>query len=433
MKNKLFIAFAAAVLAAFAQNAFGGKVENWELTNGIKVIFNKTDGVKAAAIKIFTPVSAISENKNNAGISFLTLKLIAQSTKKRSSEVLANDIENIGADLFSTADYDFSICSIQCLADYFDKASEILSDVVSNPSFNEKEMSFEKQNILASLKSRKDSIGITASDEFLKLFYDGYSYANPILGTKESVSNISVKDLIDWHKYSYNAQNILISVSGNIDAKIVKKVLEEYFRQIPSGEKFKPPVFDVKIEKSEKKELKGKFNQAYIYIGFPAPKMLDDDFVSLKVANYILGGKMTSRLFVELREKLGLAYEVNAVYPTRKCDSFFAVYIGLDKKNIDLTLKKIDEILKNFCSAEISDQELKDTKTYIKGLYIMDRQTIDRQALYYGWREIMGQGYKYDAQYLKDVEKVSGGDILIAANRVFNSKFIAVIVKPDEK
>ncbi|MDR0800643.1 MAG: insulinase family protein [Endomicrobium sp.] len=417
----------------FVQNVFGGKVENFRLKNNIKVIFNKTSGVNIVAIRIFTPVSVINETSDNAGISHLAAKLMTQSTKNRSNEILANDIENIGADLSGDANYDIAALSMTFLSEYFGKAAEILADTILNPSFNEKELSFEKQNVIAALNFRKDNIGNTAYDEFTKLFYCNTSYATPVLGAKETVSKISCEDLTEWHRYSYNASNILISIAGNIDENIVRESLEKRFAPVPIGKKFEKPVFDLKQSESIKKEIKGKFNQAYIYIGFPAPGVLDKDFVSIKVANAILGGKMTSRLFVELREKLGLAYEIGAVYPSRKEKSYFAIYMGLDKKNIDLTLKKTDEILKDFCTSEVDERELENTKTYIKGLYIMSRQTVSKQSYYYGWREIVGQGYEYDNKYLKNVEKVTMQNILDVANKIFLRHSVGIIVNPDAK
>ena len=408
-------------------------MKNFRLKNNIKVIFNKTSGADIVAIRVFTSVSVINEIPDNAGISYLTAKLMTQSTKNRSNEILANDIENIGADLVGNANYDTAALSMTFLSEYFGKAAEILADTILNPSFDEKEVSFEKQNVIAALSFRKDNIGNTAYDEFTKLFYRDTSYATPILGTKETVSKISCKDLAEWHRYSYNASNILISIAGNIDENTAKESLEKCFAEVPVGKKFEKSVFGLEQSESIKKEIKGKFNQAYIYIGFPAPDVLDKDFVSIKVANAILGGKMTSRLFVELREKLGLAYEIGAVYPSRREKSYFAIYMGLDKKNIDSTLKKTDEILKDFCTAEVGERELGNTKTYIKGLYTMSRQTVNKQSYYYGWREIVGQGYEYDNKYLKDIEKVTTQNILDAANKIFLRHSVSIIVNPDAK
>jgi predicted Zn-dependent peptidase len=407
------------------------KMESFRLRNNIKVIFNKTSGANVVSMRIFTPVSVINETSDNAGISYLTAKLMTQSTKNRSNEILANDTENIGAYLSGEADYDMALLNMIFLSEYFDKATEILADTVLNPVFDEKELSFEKQNVIAALSFRKDSIGNTAYDEFAKLFYHNMSYAVPVLGAKETVSKISRKDLEEWHRYSYNTSNILISIAGNIDKNILKESLEKYFAPVLNGKKFEKPVFNIKQSKLIRKEIKGKFNQAYIYTGFPAPAVSSKDFVSIKVANAILGGKMTSRFFVELRENLGLAYEVGTVYPSRKRESYFAVYIGLDKKNIELTFKKIDEILKNFCALKIDEEELKNTKTYIKGLYIMDRQTVSKQSYYYGWREIIGQSCKCDDEYLKHIEKITAQNILDSANKIFRGNSVSVIVNPN--
>jgi predicted Zn-dependent peptidase len=408
-------------------------MESFKLKNNIKILFNKTTGAKVVAVRVMTPVSVINETSDNAGISYLTAKLMIHSTKSRSGELLAKDVENIGADLSSRAEYDMAEICMAFLPEYFDKASEILSDVIINPAFDDKELSFEKKTIAAAIDSRKDSIGRTASDEFAKIFYNNAPYSMPLLGSKETVSKLNRENLIKWHKYSYNVSNVLISIAGNIDSKTVKQSLEKYFSNISDGVKFEKPSFDIKHAESIKKEIKGKFNQAYIYMGFPAPNLYDKDFAAVKVASAVLGGRMTSRLFIELREKLGLAYEVNAVYPSRREESNFAVYIGLDKKNIGLTLQKIDEILKDFCTVKISEQELKDTKAYIKGLYIMDRQTVSKQSYYYGLREIIGKGYQYDSEFIKELEKVTTQDILNAVNRIFSKKSVTIIINPEQK
>jgi predicted Zn-dependent peptidase len=408
-------------------------VEVFTLKSDIKVLFDKTEGEGIVSLRIFSPVSVINESLGNVGVSSLTARLMAYSTKKRSSEILAKDLGSIGADLSSDVAYDTSGFSVSCLSEYFDKASEILTDVVLNPMFDEKEFNFEKENVLAALNSRKDSIATTAADEFSKLFYRGTSYAHPVIGSKASILKTTCRDLINWHKYSYNASNILISVAGNIKERAVKESLEKHFSDVAVGDKFKEPVFNLNLNRDESIniEIKGKFNQAYIFIGFSAPAVNERSFVTTKVISAILGSRMTSRLFVELREKLGLAYEVNAVYPTRKKDSYFAVYIGLDKKNVDLTFKKIDALLKDFCSMKISEQELKDAKSYIKGIYLLDRQTVNKKSYYNGWREIIGQGCEYDSEYLNDIEKVTTQDILDVASKIFSRKAISVVVKPE--
>ncbi|MDR3071441.1 MAG: insulinase family protein [Endomicrobium sp.] len=408
-------------------------MESFTLKNGVKVILKKTNGIDVVSMRIFTSVSVISETLDKVGISYLTSKLMTKSTKNRSREIFASDVENTGAELFGYAEYETAGFSTTFLSMHFDEVAEILADVVLNPAFNGKEIDSEKKDIIASIHSRKDSIKSTVFDEFAKLFYRNTPYATSVLGTEKTVLNITKSDLIGWHKYSYNASNILFSVVGNIDKEIVKKSLEKHFSSIPSGIKFEKPIFNIINNELIKKEIKGKFNQAYILVGFPAPNVYDEHFVSIKVINAILGERMTSRLFTQLRIKLGLAYEVNAVYPSRREESYFAIYIGLDEKNIDLALKQIDQILKNICITSVEPHELKNTKAYIKGLYVMGRQTVSNQSYCYGWREIVGQGYEYDDKYLEDVEKITTQNILDAANKIFSNCSLTVIISPGKK
>jgi predicted Zn-dependent peptidase len=316
------------------------------------------------------------------------------------------------------------------LSEYFREAIEILADVVLNPLFDEKELFFEKQNTIAIINSRKDSIERTASDEFTKIFYQNSSYSFPVYGTHETVLKINCLDLIKWHKYSYNAHNIIISVAGNLSEEVVKESLEKYFSLIPKNLGFRKPFFYIRKRfNTSIKTIKGKFNQAYMFVGFPAPSISCKDFVSVELMNAILGcNRMTSRLFVELREKLGFAYDVGSVYPLRRKESYLAIYVGFDKENINLVLKKIHEILKNLCSVEVSEEELIDTKTYVKGLYFMDRQTVNRKSYHYGWREIVKLGCEYDSKYLEDLEKITTRDIFDVANKIFSSPSSTIIL-----
>jgi len=411
---------------------FWSRVQSFRLKNNIRVIFKKTAGAGIVCMRIATPVSAVSETPDRAGVSHLTARLMRRSTRSRPSGKLAADLEDIGADLFDEVDYDICGFGMGFLSEYFDKAADILADVVLNPAFDEKELAFEKQNIIAALDSRKDNIKTMALDEFTKLFYNGSSYAAPVLGVRKVVAGITGRDLTQWHAYSYNASNILISIAGNIDKEAVEESLDRHFAAIPDGAEFEDPVFSIERYGSVKKEIKGKFGQACIYAGFPAPNISDKDFVPSKIACVLLGARTASRLFVELREKLGLAYEVNSLYPLRRKQSYFAVYIALDRKNIGLTLEKIAGILKNFCRTAVGAQELNGAKTYIKGLYVMDRQTVGSQSYYYAWREIAGQGYGYDGKYLQDIEEVTARDICRTANRIFAGYSLTVIVNPVE-
>jgi predicted Zn-dependent peptidase len=219
-------------------------------------------------------------------------------------------------------------------------------------------------------------------------------------------------------------------IAGKISLESAKNLAEKYFTGVASGtilpEAPKPlrPAPRTVIEKTEK------FQQSFYMEGFAAPAIAQDDFYTLKVLNGLLGSRMTSRLFVELREKLSLAYEVSSYYPSRKELSRFVIYIGLDKKNIPLATKRIDEILTDLKDHPVTAGELTDTKNYIRGVYFLDRQTVARKAWYIGWWETMGFGYGYDGTYLNNLMAVTPEDIQATARKYFTSDKVTVEVIP---
>ena len=159
--------------------------------------------------------------------------------------------------------------------------------------------------------------------------------------------------------------------------------------------------------------------------------MSDKDSITLKMINLVLGARMTGRLFIELREKLGLAYEVNSTYPTRLDKSYFEIYIGLDKKNIDICKQGIEKIMTDLCNTKITDKEINDTLNFIKGIYLLSHQSVERQAYYLSAREMLGLGYEYDDKYIDLLSKVTSDDIIKVANKYFKQKPYKLILMPN--
>lgn len=414
------------------QILFGGVVETFNLKNGIKVIYKKTDSVDIVSLKFYSPVSVLQENVKLAGVTSLLHDVMNKSTKKRNSDVLSTDIENLGSSISSDVEYDYSGFTLNCMSRYFDASCEILSDIILNPAFDEEELSKEKIIMKELLKSRADSIKQTANDKFIADFYGGdhpYSYVK--YGKSETIDLITRKDLQETYEKIYSSKGIIITVVGNIKKSALKKSLEKYFSALKLTVENVQPVFPQSPEiTGQDCVLESKFNQAFVLYSYPAPSVSDGDFAVLKLISTVLGGRMTGRLFVELREKLGLAYEVNSVYPTRKDKSYFEIYLGLDKKNIDVAKKGIERITEDLCSSKIGEEELQDTKNFIKGVYLLDHQAVERQAYYLAFREIMGLGYDYDEKYIEDLEKITSDDILTVANKYFKQQPYKLILYP---
>ena len=385
MKHFLIILLS---IVIFSSLSFGGTtMETFILPNGIKVIFKQTKSVEILSLKFHSPISVLQEDISRSGETALLYAVMSKSTNKRNSETLATDIENLGA----------SISSIQ------------------------------------SIKARKDSIKSVANDRFISDFYDkSHPYSKIKSGNEETLKILTQQDLKDIYNKIYSTKGIVITVVGNIKKSVLKETLNKYFGQMSfTLENKKNNLKNNPLRIKEDVVVKSKFNQAFIIYAYDCPDVSSKDFTTLKLINVVLGGRMTGRLFIELREKLGLAYEVNCDYPTRIDSSYFKVYIGLDKKNIDITKKGIEKIMNDLCTIKISEKELLDTKNFIKGIYLLAHQSVERQAYYLAVREMVGLGYEYDDKYIEELFKVTSDDIIKVANKYFKHKPYKLILMPN--
>jgi predicted Zn-dependent peptidase len=346
------------------------------------------------------------------------------------AEQLAAKIEDTGGSISSYIEPDYSNIGISVLDSNLDKAAGLLADILVNPSFDDKEIEKERANIIASLNSRKDSIGQVANDALNSAFYVNHPYSWPDLGKIETVKKFKQADLQRWHDTYYSSNNMILVIAGNLSEENAKKLSETYFAAISSGTAgFNHPEAQM-IKPANVIKRSQKFHQSYLMIGYPTPSIAKDEYFTLKVLNSLMGGRMTGRLFIELREKLSLAYEVNCAYPSRKQLSKFIFYIGLENKNLKLAEKRINELLTDLKTTPIPESELQDTKNYIRGTYLLERQTIGRRAWYAGWWEMMGLGADYDKTYLDKLMAVTSDDIQKAAVKYFNDNKVTVEVVP---
>jgi predicted Zn-dependent peptidase len=426
MKKILVLIF---ILSAFlAQNA-QAKVEEMFLSNGIKVLFDKTDGSRIVSLAVFTPVSLYSEDENSLGITALTLDLMSAETENRSAVRLAGDIKDIGMTTFFNASKDNAYFGFTVLSDYFDEAAEIASDILISPNFDPELLMLKKADALKFIEESRITIENVLSDEFFKSFYDGSPYAHNVFGTEQSIQSISIQDIKYWHRYAFNASNIVLSVSGNIDKKVLRNSLERYFSRVAFGKHFVKPSFDIQKPQEEIKRIKGKYNQSGITIGFYAANLNNKDSASLAMGNMALGVGFSSRFFKEIRENLALTYDVSSECELLFGGGHFKVSLLVDKRNVDIAVNKINEIVKDFYIRGISPQELKNAKDRFKSAYVFSMQSNADRARGYGIREITGKGYKYVDEFIDVIDKITIEDVNRVSQAIFSQKSWTLIIE----
>ncbi len=399
--------------------------------NGLIWIHRQVKHNQIVAFHLFFPGGATKEKDSHAGITRLMGSVMFKGTARRTALDIAQQAESLGASLGVDSEEDFWKMDGQVTVDMFAPAFDIFMDILLRPSFPLDEFKKEKQAHLNSIRTNKEHIFNTAYERMQKEVFSRHAYARPEDGTEESVSSLTQKDLMAWHRKSINPKGAVFVTVGNLPRKKLKLFLEKAFRNWHFSQAEETLSLPVQYpDRSKTAEEHHDFEQSYLMTAFPAPAVSDKDYAAVKVLNAMLGSGMSSPLFQVVREQAHLAYEVSSFYPSRRWGSAFVIYAGTDPRNLELAHDKVKNLLADFIQKPVSEEDLQNTKQFIRGHFMMSHQTNDRMAWYLGWWEILGKGYAYDNVYVRDIEAVQRQDVKRVAKKIFNQPNIVVKIRP---
>ncbi|MEO1446791.1 MAG: pitrilysin family protein, partial [Cyanobacteria bacterium J06635_11] len=238
------------------------------------------------------------------------------------------------------------------------------------------------------------------------------------------------------HKTFFRPDNMVVTIVGRLSTNDAVKLVEQYFGdwQSPSESLAEPlpeslPTLQLSAanRSAQKIVTVQETNQAFVVLGHLAAEVTDPDYAALKLMSTYLGNGLSSRLFVELREKQGLAYDVSAFYPTRLGTSQFVAYIGTAPENLQVALSGLQQELERLKTTPLTAEELQVSKNKILGQYALGKQTNGQIAQAYGWYEVLGLGMGFDDEFQAAIAAVTIEDIQAAAQRCFVNQSISIL------
>ncbi|MCD6310080.1 MAG: insulinase family protein [Candidatus Eremiobacteraeota bacterium] len=285
------------------------------LSNGIRYVIQENHTTPTVSLCIYMVGGNILEKRSNHGISILCQRMLLKSSKYRRWDTILDELEYLGARLSPSTGKDVSGIKLEVLSRYFPEGVRIMAECVLSPGFRSSEFNREKKNLLVEIKKRQDELVARASDLCDKSLFAGHPYRFPLIGDVETVKRLKREDLAKWHQGIYRPDRMVIAVCGDVRPDLVRDVLEEYFGiYSPSGEAME--LVSKKLRKRKSPDIlkeKRKKRQASLCMGFIGPKLASSDYYAFSVLNQVLSG-MGSRLFIVIRDELGLAYMVQSVY-----------------------------------------------------------------------------------------------------------------------
>jgi len=386
------------------------------LKNGLRILTIPRKESLSVNVMVMVDAGGKDEDKKINGISHFLEHMCFKGTKKRPTSLkLSSEFDSLGANSNALTSHDWTGYYATVTPDHADKVVELIADLYLNPIYPEAEVKKEKGVIKEEIKLHDDKPTSLVWDVFTKACFGDTPPGWTVLGTSDVIDSLGKKDLLDYRKKYYFAENTLVIVAGKFDEKKMIKLLARQFSSIPGRKNQK---------KEEKKDwtklgFQGpkvvthfrKLDQTHLILGFPNVNSYSDKTYPLMVLAGVLGGGMSSRLFQKIREEMGAAYYVGAVEHSYSDHGYLALYAGVDSSKSEKVVKTMIAECEKLKTRLVPEAELKRVKDNMIGSLYLSLETPSDLGYYYGEQEILKKKILSPEELAEKIRKVKPEEI----------------------
>ena len=401
------------------------------LPNGLVVLVREDPSVGVVAASLLLRTSSAFETAETAGITNFLQRAMLRGTKHYSMVGLAEAAEELGGTVDASGDVDYAEIRGTAIARHWEALLGLIADVALDPTLPSAEIEKERALILGQLQARADQPFPRAVDTLLTDVYGAHPYAWPRLGRRESVARVTRESLLERYASVYRADQIVLAVAGGVPRQRVIALAERLFKRMPAGAPRPAASSAEAAPRGDRRLVERDARQAQVVVGFLAPPLTHPDYVAMRVLGAVLGGGMSSRLFVELRDQRGLAYSTGVLTTDRAGPALFLPYLGTAPRNADAAVAGVLAEVERVRREPVEERELNRAKAWLLGNLAMDRRTSARHAWYLAFYELVGGGWDWPERFARAVETVSVADVTRVADR-YLARPTVVVLRPAE-
>ncbi len=390
-----------------------------QLENGLRIVIDPVKTVESAAIAVFVNTGSRNETPDINGISHFLEHMAFKGTKTRNAKQIAEQFDNIGGKINAYTSREKTVYYAKVLKQDTEFATEFLSDILQNSTFDQIELEKERGVILQEIAMTNDTPDDVVFDYFQETAFPKQAVGRSILGPVKNIKKFGRDNFVDYIGKQYNYGNIAVVASGNVDEKKFVGYVKKYFNNLSSNKlkKFEP----AKYQGGDFRKYKN-LEQVNMVLGFKGLSYLDKDYYKCQILASILGGGMSSRLFQEVREKRGLVYSVYAFNYANFDAGLFGVYLGTTPEKANQAIEVVgDEILK--ITSKIADEELQRVITQTKAGLLMAKESVIGRSQKIGGDILAYNRIISEQEILDKILSISKKQITnFASNMLANSK-----------
>lgn len=397
------------------------------LSNGLRVLTVPMAGSESATLTVWANVGSRYETDKIAGLSHFLEHIVFKGTKKYpTAKDLSEALDSIGAEFNAGTSKEWTNFYVRSSVANLEKAFDVLSEMILNPLIKSEEVEREKGVILEEMAMYEDNPMADIGNVFEELIFDGNFLGKDTIGTKKSIKEMTQKDFVKYRLLHYFPKNMLITVSGGVTEKEVTKLTSKYFKfsHPERSRRITSKRFANKQTKPQFRLKKKKIEQAHVIIGFRAFEMGHRDRFAESILATILGRGMSSRLFIEVRERRGLAYSVHSDPESYTDAGYLGTYAGVDPKKCEEAIKVIleEHYALRDNTKPITKEELNKAKEYLKGHVALALENTSAVNQFFGERELLLGITKTPEEVFKELDKVTIEDCMRIAKKIIKKE-----------
>ncbi|MCD6320244.1 MAG: insulinase family protein [Candidatus Desulfofervidaceae bacterium] len=389
-------------------------VQKFVLDNGLTLLVKENHHLPTFAVTAVFMGGLRAETPKTNGVSNFVARMLTRGTSKHSAIEIATIIDSMAGQIDTFSGWNTFGLNGHFLTRFFPEAMQLVAEILREPAFAPEEMEKIRTLILAAIKQKEDRPSSLAFTQFYKTLYGNHPYGMDILGTEETIKKITSDDLKRFYHTYAKPNNMVLAVVGRVNANEILKTVKRLFGDWPKQEiTFSQPPLPTapNVPVSTKKILPKE--QVHFVLGSLGTTMYAKDKLALAVLDAILSGQ-GGRLFINLRDKKGLAYALTFVHREGIEPGMWAVYMATSPQKLNEAIEGVKEELRKIIKDGISKAELNRAKEYVLGNFVIGLQTNGQQAMSMALNELYGLGYNYDEVYQEKIKKVTTQDIIKA-------------------
>ena len=406
------------------------------LPSGTHVVIARDPSVPLVAMRAVWLGGLRAEDARTNGISNLLAALVTRGTATRTAEALAHEVESMAGSIGGFTGRNSFGARVEVMARHADKGLDILLDCLLHPAFADEELDRERRQVLEEIRTQEDNISSVAFRLFGEALYPHHPYRLDPLGTPATVAAFTRRDLADYYARHFTPAGLTIAIVGDVDPAAIIAHLSAALGPAPVGDSprssiAQPPI-DPPPESPRRVERVLNKQQAHVVVGFPGTTLASRDRYTLEVLSTILSGQ-GGRLFVELRDKRGLAYRVSAFSLEGLDPGYFAVYIATSPTNLAVAESGIRAELDKVIDHPVDSEELARAQRYLVGAHDISLQRRSALASTLAFNDVYGLGWDDYTRYAENILAITAGDVQRVARQYLDPRrAVIAVVKPDD-